>query len=209
MSAENDALSANESGTVDNVREQVLKGKLDQVQQEKAFLLDSLNRTEAQLRRVLKQQEACAPVAALSEQQEQELRAQNDAPRPPWLESQTEMSPLLAAYDGRVAELETELARMKEELLHANEQARSLITENENLHSDLKHTLQKLVDQAEAQPLRQLGGSGTAMGGLGIRGAADSSEGAQGGGAGGESGSGGMGHEEGAQQQQQNDTTGV
>ena len=102
MSAENDALSANEGDAVDNVREQVLKGKLDQVQQEKAFLLDSLNRTEAQLRRVLKQQEACSPAAALSEQQEQELRAQNEAPRPPWLASHAEMSPLLAAYDGRV-----------------------------------------------------------------------------------------------------------
>ena len=141
---------------------------------------------------MLKQQEAGAPVAALSEHQEQELRAQNDAPRPPWLESQTEMSPLLAAYDGRVAELETELTRMKEELLHANEQARSLVTENENLHSDLKHTLQKLVDQAEAQPLRQLGGSGTAMGGLGIRDAADRSEGARAGAGWRRGGSGGL-----------------
>ena len=120
-----------------SVEIEVLKGTVASLEQEKGFLVDKLTRTEVELQRLQQQREKGAPPPPLSEAEEEALGAAAAAPRPPWLTSTEYLSPLLRAYDERVAELLAAVGSLQSELADAESKADGLVAENEQLHADL------------------------------------------------------------------------
>ncbi|CAN0048332.1 unnamed protein product, partial [Discosporangium mesarthrocarpum] len=67
---------------------------------------------------------------------------------PPWVTSAEVMSPLLAAYDARIKELEGQVSSQKEELEGLNRQAEQLVNENEKIRESQIKDMESLLQQA-------------------------------------------------------------
>ncbi len=77
---------------------------------------------------------------------------------PPWMASEEMMTPLLTAYDSRIAELELRISRQRGEIEVLVERTEGLARENEELHSAHVSQIDDLVPQTEG------GGNTTAAG---------------------------------------------
>ncbi len=68
---------------------------------------------------------------------------------PPWVGSKEMMTPLLTAYDSRIAELELSISRQRGEIEVLVERTEGLVRENEDLRHDHIRQIDELVQQTE------------------------------------------------------------
>ncbi len=68
---------------------------------------------------------------------------------PPWMGSEEMMTPLLTAYDSRIAELELSVSRQRGEIEVLVERTEGLVRENEDLHHKHIRQIDDLVQQTE------------------------------------------------------------
>ncbi|KDO35511.1 hypothetical protein SPRG_00358 [Saprolegnia parasitica CBS 223.65] len=132
-------------------QEEAYQEKLAAQTDELAFLKKYVERILNQLRRVLVKhneleqlQQLCDPIA---------LQADDDGsaplPSPPWFTSKEYMSPLFAAYESRIKELEATVDKHKRDLDAFVGHADALARENERLQHELSVTMDKLVLQSD------------------------------------------------------------
>ncbi|EQC39332.1 hypothetical protein SDRG_03537 [Saprolegnia diclina VS20] len=132
-------------------QEEVYQEKLAAQTDELAFLKKYVERILNQLRRVLVKhneleqlQQLCDPIA---------LQADDDGsaplPSPPWFTSKEYMSPLFAAYESRIKELEATVDKHKRDLDAFVGHADALARDNERLQHELSVTMDKLVLQSD------------------------------------------------------------
>ncbi|KAK3287448.1 hypothetical protein CYMTET_5032, partial [Cymbomonas tetramitiformis] len=72
------------------------------------------------------------------------------APLPPWLTDAKYLSPLLIAYDDRIAQQEELLKQREEQFVGLKKDTQDLVRENDRLSGDLAHHAQLLAHRAEA-----------------------------------------------------------
>lgn len=118
-----------------------------------AHLLDYAKRLEVELRAY----QARYPTVPLDEAELED--AKTDAV-PPWVSAPDALSPLLAAYDERIAELEAANKRHGDTIAGHRATVEALTKENEQLHTELQEATARLVQQASD--------SGSGAAGLGI-----------------------------------------
>mmetsp|Transcript_140609 Transcript_140609/g.365970 ORF Transcript_140609/g.365970 Transcript_140609/m.365970 type:complete len:687 (-) Transcript_140609:116-2176(-) len=127
------------AATEPELQEQVIK-----LTQEKRELQDYAERVTRELRRY---QQSRPPPAA---------RPDDDLPLPPWATNMQMMSPLLFAYEERIAELEAVIERS----VSLAEQAQVLTKENDALRVELQERTEQLRNAQLLAPVRELGQGG-------------------------------------------------
>ncbi len=76
-----------------------------------------------------------------------------DDPLPPWLSNVQFLSPLFLSYDERIGSLKQEVDTLKEELSNSYNRLKSLVTENEQLRSQLQRQLEDKLRKSEKEEL--------------------------------------------------------
>lgn len=126
------------------VTEPELQEQVVRLLQERRELQDYAERVTKELRRY---QQARGPAPA--------VKSEDEMPLPPWTTNMQMMSPLLFAYEERIAELETVIERS----VSLAEQAQLLARENDTLRSELQERTEQLRVQTLMAPT---GGRGMA-----------------------------------------------
>merc|ERR1719506_3414379 len=80
-------------------------------------------------------------------------RAEDDMPMPPWATNMQMMSPLLFAYEERIAELETVIERSAS----LAEQTQALAKENDSLRAELQERMEQFRRSQLMAPVRDSG----------------------------------------------------
>ncbi|OQS03541.1 hypothetical protein THRCLA_04140 [Thraustotheca clavata] len=129
-------------------QEEAYQEKLASQTEEIVFLKKYVERILNQLRRVLVKhneleqlQQLCDPIALQSTEQVDSS--------PPWFTSKEYMSPLFAAYESRIKELELNCDKYKKDLEVFLTQAETMTKDNERLQHELSMAMDKLVLQSE------------------------------------------------------------
>ncbi|CAM9333373.1 unnamed protein product, partial [Ectocarpus sp. 4 AP-2014] len=150
--------------------------ELARTREENAFLQDQVRRVTAELKRYQVRFPRSAADAAASPTATGadgsggrggegggkvcEQHAADDVPLPPWVTSSEVMSPLLAAYDARIQDLEGQVAAQRGGMEELAGRTHQLVEENDTLRQEHTRELDELVHQA---------GASGGLGGVGAR----------------------------------------
>lgn len=137
--------------------------ELGRMRKENAFLEDQVRRVSAELKRhQIRYPQTAAGVAEGRKPAKaggrQEMVGEDCLP--PWVTSSEVMSPLLAAYDARIQDLEGQVSGQKESMGELASRTQQLVDENEQLRQQHVRELDDLVQQA---------GASGGLGGIGAR----------------------------------------
>ncbi|KAF0696299.1 Aste57867_12932 [Aphanomyces stellatus] len=134
------------------VQEETYQEKVSAQNDEIAFLKSYIERILNQLRRVLikhdeldQLQTLCDPTRAQFNPADDDDDGDGSLASPPWFSSKEYMSPLFAAYESRIKELETTCEKTRKDMDSFVAQASHLATENDRLQEELTTALEKLI----------------------------------------------------------------
>ncbi|ETV67498.1 hypothetical protein, variant 2 [Aphanomyces astaci] len=134
------------------MQEETYQEKFAAQHEEITFLKTYIEKLLNQLRRVLVKHNELEQLQTLCDPTTTHVAddGEDSMTPPPWFTSKEYMSPLFAAYEGRIKELESTCDKHRKDLDAFVAHATSLTSENDRLNQELTTALEKLIMHAEA-----------------------------------------------------------